>query len=56
MCVLPLALRLDGEYGHRGPALAVTARIGAGRVEVIEMPLAGADRIGFDNAVARRPA
>jgi malate dehydrogenase len=46
---------LQGEYGHRGVALAVPARIAGGRVQsVIEIPLDPVDRIAFDNAAARR--
>jgi L-lactate dehydrogenase len=46
---------LQGEYGHRGIALAVPARVGAGRVqEVVEIALDPVDRIAFDNAATRR--
>jgi malate dehydrogenase len=46
---------LQGEYGHRGVALAVPARIAAGRVQsVLEIPLDPVDRVALDNAAARR--
>ena len=55
--VLPVVAWLDGEYGHRGVALAVPARLGAGRlVGVLEVPLEPVERIAFDNAAQRRLA
>ena len=46
---------LQGEYGQRGVALAVPARIAAGRVQaVVEVPLDPVDRVAFENAAARR--
>jgi malate dehydrogenase len=54
--VLPVTAYLQGEYGHRGLALAVPARIGGGRLqEVLEAPLEPVDRVALDNAAARRP-
>jgi malate/lactate dehydrogenase len=53
--VLAMGAVLQGEYGHRGVALAVPARVASGRVQsVIEVPLDPVDRIAFDNAAARR--
>jgi malate dehydrogenase len=53
--VLPLVVRLDGEYGHRGAAVAVPVRVGGGRVQaVIEVPLEPVDRLALDAAVERR--
>jgi malate dehydrogenase len=55
--VLPAVAYLDGEYGHRGVALAVPARLGRGRLEgVIELPLEPVERIALDNAAQRRLA
>ncbi len=55
--VLPVVLWLDGAYGHRGVALAVPARLGAGRSEgVLDMPLEPVERIALDNAAQRRLA
>jgi len=52
---LPVAVLLQGEYGHRGAAVAVPARIAAGRVEsVVEVELQPMERVRFDNAVQRR--
>src|SRR5207245_3810433 len=49
--VLPVFVVLSGEYGHRGRALAVPARLGHGRVlGVVEVPLDPVDRVAFDNA------
>jgi L-lactate dehydrogenase len=54
--VLPVTAYLQGEYGHRGLALAVPARVGGGRLqEVLEAPLEPVDRVALDNAAARRP-
>jgi len=53
--VLPVFVVLSGEYGHRGRALAVPARLGHGRVlGVVEVPLDPVDRVAFDNAASRR--
>jgi malate/lactate dehydrogenase len=53
--VLPVFVVLAGEYGHRGRALAVPARLGHGRVlAVVELPLDPVDRVALDNAAGRR--
>ena len=53
--VLPVVAQLDGEYGHRRVALAVPARLRAGRIEsVVEIALDPVDRVAFDNAADRR--
>jgi malate dehydrogenase len=53
--VLPVFAMLTGEYGHRGLALAVPARICNGRVEaVLESPLDPVDRVALDGAADRR--
>lgn len=53
--VLPIVARLEGEYGHRRVALAVPARLRAGRIEsVVEVSLDPVDRVAFDNAADRR--
>jgi malate/lactate dehydrogenase len=55
--VLPAVVWLDGEYGHRGVALAVPARLGAGRVEgILDVPLEPVERIALDNTAQRRLA
>jgi malate dehydrogenase len=55
--VLPVVVWLDGEYGHRGVALAVPVRLGAGRAEgILEVPLEPVERIALDNAAQRRLA
>ena len=52
---LPVFVRLDGEYGHRGVALATPVQLAAGRIEsVIEVPLDPVDRVAMDNAAQRR--
>jgi malate/lactate dehydrogenase len=52
--VLPVVALLQGEYGHRGVAVAVPARLGGGRLQgVLEAPLEPVDRVAFDNAVGR---
>jgi malate dehydrogenase len=52
---LPVGTVLQGEYGQRGVALAVPARIAGGRVQsVIEVPLDPVDRVAFENAAGRR--
>jgi malate dehydrogenase len=53
--VLPVIARLEGEYGHRGAAIAVPARVAAGRLQsVIEVALDPVDRIALDNAAEPR--
>lgn len=53
--VLPVFAFLAGEYGHRGVALAVPARLCAGRMEaVVEFELEPVDRVAFDSAAERR--
>jgi len=53
--VLPVFVVLAGEYGHRGRALAVPARLGQGRLlGVVELPLDPVDRVALDNAAGRR--
>jgi malate dehydrogenase len=55
--VLPVFAVLAGEYGHRGIALAVPARLAAGRVEsVVEAELEPVEKVAFDNAAGRRQA
>ena len=49
-----MTARLDGEYGHRGVALAVPARLGGGRFEVMELGLEPVDRVAMDAAAQRR--
>ena len=49
-----MMVSLVGEYGHRGRALAVPARLGHGRLlGVIEIDLDPVDRVAFDNAAGR---
>jgi malate/lactate dehydrogenase len=53
--VLSVIVSLAGEYGHRGRALAVPARLGHGRVlGVVELDLDPVDRVAFDNAAGGR--
>jgi malate dehydrogenase len=53
--VLPVLVTLAGEYGHRGRALAVPARLAHGRVlGVVELELDPVDRVAFDNAAGAR--
>jgi len=53
--LLPVLVTLAGEYGHRGRALAVPARLGHGRLlGVIELDLDPVDRVAFDNAAGAR--
>lgn len=48
---------LDGEYGCKGIALAVPARLGAGGIEsVLELALEPVDRVAFGNAMEARHA
>jgi len=52
---LPVFVRLDGEYGHRGIALGTPVLMGAGRIEsVVEMTLDPVDRVALDTAAQRR--
>ena len=52
---LPVFARLEGEYGHRGVALATPVQLAAGRIEsVVELALDPVDRVGMDNAAQRR--
>lgn len=52
---LTVGVVLQGEYGQRGVALAVPARVASGRVQsVIEVPLDPVDRVAFENAAAAR--
>jgi len=52
--LLPVMVSLAGEYGHRGRALAVPARLGHGRLlGVVEIELDPVDRVAFDNAAGR---
>jgi malate dehydrogenase len=53
--MLGVVVQLQGEYGHRGVALAVPARLAGHRVEaIVEVPLDPVDRVAFDNAAQRR--
>lgn len=53
--VLSVLVQLQGEYGHRGVAVAVPARLAAGRLEaVVEVPLDPVDRVAFDTAAQQR--
>ncbi len=53
--VVPLWAMLDGEFGHRGMALAVPVRLGAGKIQaVVECPLEPVERVAFDNAAQKR--
>jgi malate dehydrogenase len=53
--VLPGFVALQGEYGHRGVALAVPLRLCGGRVDgVVELALESVDRVAFDTAAERR--
>jgi malate dehydrogenase len=52
--LLSVFVVLQGEYGHRGRAVAVPARLGAGRIlSVVEGDLDPVDRVAFDNAAGR---
>nr|WP_281415024.1 hypothetical protein [Fusibacter paucivorans] len=49
--VMPVSARLHGEYGHRDLHIGVPAIIGReGVLEVIEMPLDGAEQKSFDQS------
>jgi malate/lactate dehydrogenase len=51
---LSLTVVLDGEYGHRGIALTVPARLVNGRIErVVEIALQPIDRVALDRAASR---
>jgi malate dehydrogenase len=53
--LLSVFVSLAGEYGHRGRALAVPARLAHGRVlGVVELELDPVDRVAFDNAAGGR--
>lgn len=52
--VLPVLVLLTGQYGHRGIALAVPARVCRGGADVVEVPLAAVERVAFDTAAERR--
>jgi len=53
--VLSVIVRLAGEYGHRGVALAVPALLARGRVgTVLEFALDPVDRVTLDTAAQRR--
>lgn len=53
--ILSVVVSLQGEYGHRGVAVAVPARLAAGGVDsVVEVPLEPVDRVAFDRAAQRR--
>jgi malate dehydrogenase len=55
--VLPVVVGLQGEYGHRGVALAVPARLGAGRVDgIVEVALEPVERVALDTLTERRLA
>lgn len=55
--VLPAVVGLQGEYGQRGIALAVPARLAAGRLEaVVEIPLEPVERVALDTLAERRRA
>lgn len=52
--VLPILTVLAGEFGHRGRAAAVPARVGRGRIlSIVEVELDPVDRVAFDNAAGR---
>lgn len=49
--VLPVSVRLEGEYGQRGVAVSVPARIGArGAGQILEIALSDEERGEFDRA------
>ena len=51
--VIPVAARLDGEYGHSDVTVGVPAVVGRGGVEeIIELDLDAGEREAFDGAVA----
>lgn len=50
--ILPVSVRLEGEYGVKGLCVGVPAQIGlAGAEKVLELKLSDADRKAFDQAV-----
>jgi malate dehydrogenase len=52
--VVPVVAVLDGEYGHRKAALAVPARLGAGRLQsVVDFVLDPVDKVAFDTLADR---
>lgn len=51
--ILPVSVRLDGEYGVRGLCAGVPARIGAGGVEqILEIRLTDAEQSAWQTAIA----
>jgi malate dehydrogenase len=55
--VLPVVAVLDGELGHRKAALAVPARLGAGRLHsVLDFALDPVDKVAFDTLADRAAA
>ena len=51
---VPVLAVLQGEYGHRGRAMGVPARLGQGRIlSLAEVDLPPVDRVAFDNAAGR---
>lgn len=53
--ILPVYAWLDGEYGHRGVALAVPVLLGKGGAQrVVDVPLDPVDRVALDTAAQRR--
>ena len=53
--VLSVVACLDGEYGHRGVALAAPALLGSGRLaSVLEFPLDPVNRVALDSAAQAR--
>jgi malate dehydrogenase len=53
--LVPAFALLAGEYGQREVALAVPARLAAGRLQsVVEVELQPVERVAFDNAAERR--
>ncbi len=52
--LVTVAVVLQGEYGHRGVALAVPARLAGGRLDgIVEQALEPVDRVALDNAARR---
>jgi malate dehydrogenase len=51
--ILPVSVRLEGEYGVKGMCVGVPAQIGAAGVEkILELKLSDAERRAFDQAVS----